>query len=160
MNTLSARLERYSVSPWEKRYSPKRYDASSRKSVRIKELMTWCSQLTTLQLPTTPLIDWLEVLPGINWGKEKDTMSCSYQTPVLVKPVILNLWNADSSFNGHFAQEWITFPLTGIYLGRAWATPTLAWLHWPCVCIYFCLFGCLEQPLTANVITKIDLTSQ
>ena len=32
---------------------------------------------------------------------------------------------------------------TFISLGRAWASPTLAWLNWACVCVtvYICLFG-------------------
>ena len=32
------------------------------------------------------------------------------------------------------------------YLGWAWASPTLAWLHWAHVCIY----ACLDQPLTVD----------
>ena len=35
-------------------------------------------------------------------------------------------------------------------LGRAWASPTLVWLHCARVCIYACLFVCLYQPLTVN----------
>ena len=37
-------------------------------------------------------------------------------------------------------------------LGRAWASPTLAWLHCArmCVCLFVGLFVCLDRPLTVN----------
>ncbi len=44
MNTRSARFDRYSVSPFENRYRPKRYDAYRRKSVSISEEMRCSSQ--------------------------------------------------------------------------------------------------------------------
>ena len=39
-----------------------------------------------------------------------------------------------------------------MYLGRAWASPTLVWLHCAraCVCLLACLLACLDQPLTVN----------
>ena len=98
-------------------------------------------------VPNNPS-NWL--IGNVAWDElgEREEHKChafshSYQISVLVKSAILNLWNADSSFNGHFAQEWITSPLTAVYLGRAWGTPTLAWLYWACVWTYLCLFVCL-----------------
>ena len=37
-------------------------------------------------------------------------------------------------------------------LGRAWASPTLAWLHCThaCVCLLACLLAYLDRPLTVN----------
>ena len=53
-----------------------------------------------------------------------------------------------------------------VLLGRAWASPTLVWLHsaCACVCMYVCMYVCL-QPYTKNFkwahlnfnITKINL---
>ena len=39
-----------------------------------------------------------------------------------------------------------------ILLGRAWVSPTLAWLHCTrvCVCLFACLLACLDRTLTVN----------
>ena len=37
-----------------------------------------------------------------------------------------------------------------IYLGRAWVSPTLAWLHCARVCIYISMLVCLDRPLTVT----------
>ena len=37
-----------------------------------------------------------------------------------------------------------------ILLGRAWASPTLAWLHYARMCVSACLLAYLDRPLTVN----------
>ena len=40
------------------------------------------------------------------------------------------------------------YPYWYVLLGRAWASPTLAWLHCTRSCV--CLLACLDRPLTVN----------
>ena len=60
-------------------------------------------------------------------------------------------WEVDKANNGvcvyHVAVQML-YNITS--LGRAWASPTLAWLHCTRVCV--CLFVCLglDRPLTVN----------
>ena len=56
----------------------------------------------------------------------------------------IDIWSCDHTYQMPNSPPKLLFCL----LGRAWASPTLAWLHCAHACV--CLLACLDRPLTVN----------
>ena len=98
------------------------------------------------------------------WARKVGTVVWTVSTFTFINICCDKVQRAPLTHLIHFILCSLYYEVCGIYhygtsLGRAWASPTLAWLHCACMCVS--MLACLDWPLTVNFkwaySTKIDI---